>query len=66
MATSSYEAQFMAEVVRDSLARKGVTRARVCEETGITRYRLRKILSAEAPMTHDEQLAISEVEQAHV
>jgi hypothetical protein len=61
MATSTYEAQFAAEIVRDSLARKGLTQTRVCAATGITRHRLRRILSGSVSMTHDEHVAISKV-----
>lgn len=61
MATSSRGARYLAEVVRESMFQKGVTKARVCAEAGITRYRLRRILSASAPMTNDELKAISEV-----
>jgi hypothetical protein len=65
MATSSSHARYLAEVVNDSLFRKGVTKARVCAEAGITRYRLRRILSATAPMTNDELEAISAVGSEH-
>ncbi len=65
MATSTYAAQFLAQVHRESMARRGVTRSRVTAETGITAHRLRRILSGEVPMTHDEHVVISEVKQTH-
>lgn len=64
MATSTHGAQFLAEAVVDRLAREGVSQARVCAETGMTRYRLRQVLSGTVPMTNDELKAISEVDTA--
>ena len=61
MATSSRSACFLASAVRDGMSREGVTKSRVQRVTGITRYRLRRILSGVVPMTHDELVAISEV-----
>lgn len=61
MATSSGAAVFLASSVSDSLIRKRITKARVCAEAGITRYRLNRILSAAVPMTTDELKAISAV-----
>lgn len=61
MASTSYTARFLSRTVREGMEREGVTRARVIEQTGITRYRLRKILSGETPMTQVELEAICEV-----
>lgn len=60
--TSTYGAPFLAEVHREQIARKGLSRRRVAAATGITAHRLRRTLSGEVPMTHEEHVAISEVE----
>lgn len=60
MATSTYGAQFLAESMRDSITRRGVTKARIMRETGIGRHRLDRILSGEVPMTRDELEGIGE------
>jgi hypothetical protein len=62
MASSSYTAQFMAETVRTSLTRKGISPSRAAASTGIPRRRLGKLLAGEIPMTTDELKALSAVE----
>jgi hypothetical protein len=62
MASSTYGAQFLAESVRGGLARKGLSRNKVQEPTGISRRRLSQILAGTVPMTRAELTAISEVE----
>ena len=59
--TSTEGAGYLATEVRESLLRRGVSQAAVCARTGITKYRLSKILSGAVPMKHDELVAISEV-----
>lgn len=63
MATSTREARHLARVHREHLAGNNISMAQASRETGITRYRLRKILLGEqpAPMTKEEHKALSEL-----
>lgn len=61
MQSSTYSAQFLAEVHRKHLARDGITQKQVRAKTGISRYRLTRILSGKVPMTHTEHVTLSEV-----
>jgi predicted XRE-type DNA-binding protein len=60
--TSTYGAQFLAETVRQSLTRKGISPTRAAAATGIPRRRLSKLMAGEIPMTTDELKALSAVE----
>lgn len=62
LVTSTHGAQFLAQVHRESLARRGVSPTRAATVTGIARHRLRKLLAGEVPMTNDEHKALSEVD----
>lgn len=67
--TAPSDAWSLAEVVREQMARRGVTANRVHTVTGISRHRLGKILSGELPMTREELELVANVnppERSHL